>query len=82
MTKYRFDPANPGTIQRWKSSKKGGRWENWKYYRSIEDAVRHCLLHEEIFPIGDELREQLENLPEALDSATQRVIDSLGSDNA
>lgn len=79
--KYRFQAQGQSkTIQRWQpptEKKPRGEWVNWKYFGEWRQAIKHCLLNHEIFPIGKEYREQLENFEQSLEEATQRVIDSL-----
>lgn len=79
-----FLPSRPKTdTELKKNSTKGipgqmtkDKWVLDGYHRRIVDIVAE-VLDREIIPIGDELRAQLESLPQALENAVQTVMKEL-----
>lgn len=89
MKKYKFEAqGKTKTIQKWKppgEKRDGtilpGQWINYQFFGKWEHAVA-SIVNAELIPIGDELREQLENFPKALDNAVQEIMSSLEIDNS
>ncbi len=79
-----FLPSRPKTKTELKKNSTKGipgqmtkeKWTLEGYYRWWTDIIVH-LLDEELIPIGDDLKSQLESFPQALENAVKKVMEEL-----